>query len=139
VLVQWEKACIKGLPIQTSPGIMKKSKDHAEAEDDARLERVAELLEKLAVELCLLKKTERTKMAAPEKSTESPSAREGPWDMQKGVRVRVVRKDQYLNRTGVVIRWHGCMFWDVQLDATETRCACLIYKKDASLCVIRPE
>jgi hypothetical protein len=35
-----------------------------------------------------------------------------------------------------VVRRHGKLFWDVQLDATETSSRCLIYKKDASLCVV---
>jgi hypothetical protein len=49
---------------------------------------------------------------------------------------QVVIKDQCRGRTGVVLRRHGSLFWDVQLEATAGSRACLIFKKDASLIVL---
>jgi hypothetical protein len=106
-----------------------------------RLEEAALLLEKMAKQLRALK-TDRSKARSDFKMpAEVPSAADvpsaaGPATVQVGSRVRVVRKDRYRGRTGVVVRRHGKLFWDVQLDATETSSRCLIYKKDASLCVV---
>jgi hypothetical protein len=96
------------------------------------------LLEELAAELRGLKSAGVADATAPKPPAAVPSAEEPPCEIEAGRRVRVVRRDQYYNRVGVVKRRHGRLFWDVQLEATETRCASLIFKKDASLCVIGP-
>jgi hypothetical protein len=101
---------------------------------DARLEEAAQLLEKMARQLRSLK-AERSKVPADGPTADVPSA-DQPEVVRVGSRVRVIRKDRYQGRAGVVLRRHGRLFWDVQLDATATQSKCLIYKKDASLCVV---
>jgi hypothetical protein len=109
-----------------------KTKDHVD-EADARLEEAALVLEGMARELRRLKKkTGKAKMPADVPS----SSADGLAELQVGQRVRVVRKDRYRGRTGVVLGRHGRLFWDVRLEATATHGASTIYKKDASLCVI---
>jgi ribosomal protein L19 len=98
------------------------------------LEEAARLLEKMAQQLRSLK-AQRSKVPASRPTAEVPSAGV-PEGVRVGSRVRVIRKDRYQGRTGVVLRRHGRLFWDVQLDATATQSKCLIYKKDASLCVV---
>lgn len=100
-----------------------------DSDADARLEEAAQLLEELAAELRRKKK----KVAAAKVPADKHTSGE-PEGLQKGQRVRVVRKDQYHGRVGVLVQRHGRLFWDVRLDATATRVACVIYKKDASLC-----
>jgi hypothetical protein len=132
------KCMLLGSLSLTASDKMKTTSDDTETTVDARLERVALLLEELAAELRGLKSAGVADAAAPKPPAAVPSSEESPCEIKAGRRVRVVRRDQYYNRVGVVKRRHGRMFWDVQLEATETRCASLIFKKDASLCVIGP-
>jgi hypothetical protein len=101
-----------------------------EADDaDARLEEAAVALETMARELRRMKgKQGKTKLP-----TEVPSGNVG--GIQAGQRVRIVRKDQYRGRTGIVLGRHGRLFWDVRLEANATHGACTIYKREASLCL----
>jgi hypothetical protein len=104
-------------------------------EADARLEEAALVLEEMARELRRMKrKVRKTKVPAEVLS----SAAGGTAELRVGQRVRVVRRDQYRGRTGVVLGRHGRLFWDVRLDANATQGASTIYKKEASLCVIAP-
>jgi hypothetical protein len=82
-----------------------KSSDRA----DDRLEQAALLLEDMAHELRKMKSGEHQE--APEVPVSSEA------DLQVGHHVRVVRRDQYCGRTGVVMHRHGRLFWDVRLDA----------------------
>ena len=100
---------------------------------DDRLEAAALLLEQAARELRQLKK----RNGAAKVPTEVPSA-SNSGGVQVGSRVQVIRRDQYHGRTGVVVRRHGRVFWDVRLEASETQGECLIFKKDSSLRVVGP-
>jgi hypothetical protein len=102
-------------------------------EADARLEEAALLLEGMARELRLLKR--RSGKSKTKVDADVPTSG-GTAELQVGYRVRVVRKDKYRGRTGVVLGRHGRLFWDVRLDACAGHGECTIYKKDASFCVI---
>jgi hypothetical protein len=116
-----------------------RTRDETDADDQAYQENVIRLVEELVAELRRMKKKKGPDRMRPEAAPEGPPMSGCPEDvLREGVRVRIVRKDQYYNRTGVVMHRHGRLFWDVRLDATSTRCASVIYKKDASLCVIGP-
>jgi hypothetical protein len=104
-----------------------------DTEADARLEEAALALEGMARELRRLKKTKNGKAKVPE---EAPSAADAPQGMQAGRRVRVIRKDQYRGRTGIVLGRHGRLFWDVLLDASATHSKCTIYKRESSLSMV---
>ena len=111
---------------------MKASKSKS-TDADSRLEEAALLLEEMARDLRRLKKRNgETKVPA---GVSSASDAEG---VQVGSRVRVTRKDQYRGRTGVVLRRHGRLFWDVRLEASEAQGECLIFKKESSLRVVGP-
>jgi hypothetical protein len=104
-----------------------------EAEEaNARLEEAAAALERMAKELRRLKTTTsgKTKVQADLPKSGADAG------VQVGQRVRVIRKDQYRGRTGVVLGRHGRLFWDVQLDASGTHKECTIYKRESSLCVL---
>ena len=113
--------------------------EHSDGVDD-RLEQAALLLEEMARELRKMKSRESPEVpvAGGADSQEAPEVPlSGAADLQVGHRVRVVRKDKYYGRTGVVMRRHGRLYWDVRLDASATRAECTIFKKDASLTWIR--
>jgi hypothetical protein len=100
-------------------------------EANARLEEAALVLEGMARELRKLKKSHKGKAKVAADSQTSDDAR-----IQVGQHVRVVRKDQYRGRTGVVLGRHGRLFWDVRLDASATHKECTIYKRESSLSVV---
>jgi hypothetical protein len=100
-------------------------------EADARLEEAALVLEGMARELRRLKKAGNGSGNA-KAPAEVPSAAKVPQGMEVGRRV-VVRRDQYRNRTGVILGRHGRLFWDVRLEASATQGACTIYKRESSL------
>jgi hypothetical protein len=103
-------------------------------EADARLEEAALVLETMAAELRRLKKNGGAKTKVP---VETPSSSAEATGVQAGHRVRVVRKDQYRGRVGVVLGRHGRLFWDVRLEANAQHKECTIYKREASLCVLK--
>jgi hypothetical protein len=103
---------------------------------DARLEEAALALEAMAAELRRLKKNDGAKGAKTKVPAETPSSSAGATEVQVGHRVRVVRKDQYRGRVGVVLGRHGRMFWDIRLEANAQHKECTIYKRGTSLCVL---
>lgn len=115
------------------PRLRRKMTVKGDVPTDDRLEEAALLLEAMALKLRQMKRRKGvTKVPA-----DRPSRDETPDGLKSGDRVRVVRKhDQYSGRTGVVLDRRGKLFWYVRLDATEDRCACVIFKKDASLLAV---
>jgi hypothetical protein len=112
--------------------------EHSDGVED-RLEQAALLLEEMARELRKMKSRESVEvpLAGGTYNQEAPEVPLlGEADLQVGHRVRVVWKDKYYGRTGVVMHRHGRLFWDVRLDASVTRAECTIFKKDASLTLI---
>ena len=52
-----------------------------------------------------------------------------------GVRVRVVRRDKYYGREGIVVSRRGKNYWNVRLKAVGERREVIIYKREDSLVV----
>jgi hypothetical protein len=84
---------------------MKSKKDVDEA--DARLEEAALVLEGMARELRRLKGQKQGRKTKAPDDIPSTASSGATADVQVGQRVRVVRKDQYHGRTGVVLGRHG--------------------------------
>ena len=65
-------------------------------------------------------------------STNSPV---GDGMLRVGLRVRVVRRDKYYGREGIVMSRRGKNYWNVQLKAVGDKKEVMIYKRADSLMV----
>lgn len=86
--------------------------------------RITSELERLAIE------EERLEGGEDNSDNEPPK-------FDKGVRVKITRKDAYYNRTGVIVSPHGRLFWNVRLDRMpgESR-GPTIQKKETSMVIV---
>lgn len=93
--------------------------------DDEKLEAMAAMLERLALEI-----RETIGRRAGRNQAKVPVPEAG-WKM--GARVRVTIHDRYYDRTGVLMGRRGRHYWDLRLDPRDGECSIVIYKKQSSL------
>jgi hypothetical protein len=101
-------------------------------DDDASLEAVAAMLERMALEIRAT--VNRRTSFTPSASERSSGDSELLW--KKGARVRVTIRDRYYGRTGTLMDRRGTMYWDLKLDPLDGQVAQVIYKKQSSLILI---
>jgi hypothetical protein len=113
-----------------------RKRDKVVEDDDARLEAVAAMLERLALEI----RTTLDRRPASAGNARAGNGRvndeEGEGEWKKGAAVRVTIRDRYYGRTGVLMGRRGRCYWDLKLDARDGECGIVIYKKQSSLCLI---
>jgi hypothetical protein len=105
-------------------------------DDDARLESVAAMLERMALEIRTT--IDRRRFSSGNATgVEEDDAKRLVW--KKGAKVRVTIRDRYVGRTGTLMGRRGEHYWDLKLDARDGECGRVIYKKQSSLCLIETE
>lgn len=100
------------------------NEDGGGADADARLEQVAVMLERLALEI---------RGARPHTKV-SPT--EEPVGWHRGAVVRVTIRDRYYGRIGRLMGRRGRCFWDLRLEPRDGETARVIYKKQSSLSLV---
>jgi hypothetical protein len=101
-------------------------------DDDASLEAVAAMLERMALEIrATMSGRTRPTPAVPERSGD-----ESVLVWKKGARVRVTIRDRYYGQTGTLLYRRGTIYWDIELDPLDGQVARVIYKKQSSLTLI---
>jgi ribosomal protein L21E len=101
-------------------------------DEDARLEAVAAMLERLALEI--RSTVEQRSSCMPTAREQSDGEAELLWT--KGARVRVTIRDRYYGRTGTLLGRRGKLYWDFKIDPLDGEVAKVIFKKQSSLTLI---
>jgi hypothetical protein len=107
---------------------------NAEEDDDGRLEAVAIVLERLALEIRATVKRQATTSVEEKVNERRGEPIRSAW--RKGDRVRVTIRDRYYGQIGTLLGRHGRLYWDLKLDARDGECARVIYKKESSLSLV---
>jgi hypothetical protein len=107
---------------------------NVEEDDDGRLEAVAIVLERLALEIRATVKRQATTSVEEKVNERRGEPMRSAW--RKGDRVRVTIRDRYYGQIGTLLGRHGRLYWDLKLDARDGECARVIYKKESSLSLV---
>jgi hypothetical protein len=92
---------------------------------DEELEAVADMLEMLALEV--------RAMTGSAKRETKPGQMQSGQEFCSGRRVRIMVRDKYHGRTGVLMDRRGTEFWNIRLDCGDGEVYRVIYKKETSL------
>jgi ribosomal protein L21E len=95
---------------------------------DEELEAVADMLEMLALEV--------RAMTGSVKKKSGPAQTRSCDEFFSGRRVRIIVRDKYHGRTGVLVDRRGTEFWNIRLDCGDGEVYRVIYKKETSLVLI---
>jgi uncharacterized protein YecE (DUF72 family) len=95
---------------------------------EEELEAIADMLEMLALEV--------RAMTGSTKEEAEPERMQSSEEFCSGRRVRIMVRDKYHGRTGVLMDRRGTEFWYIRLDCGDGEVYRVIYKKETSLKLI---